>query len=322
METKFDIAMMVKVAQMYYINGMKQDEIAREVQISRALVSMILTEAKEVGIVEINIRNPLLNEDFLSSEFKTLFGLKKCLIIPTAVQDPNTLRKLVAQRAIDLFNEEVRSQYTVGIAWGRTCYEFVSYYRANNVASDVSIIPLIGGSNQNAPYFQLNEMVRLFAEKMNAVPYFMHAPALTSSVEEKEMFVKSASMQPIIEKWSGVDIVVSGIGTLPNSSNIDRETYIGEFEIYRQLEKKEAVGDICARYFNINGEFIKDDFSYDRVISIPVENLKSAGKVICAASGKEKVHSILGALRTGVMSAFIADEQTAKAVLKLHKTLG
>lgn len=318
MDTKFDISLMVKVAQMYYSEGLKQEDIAKQLQISRSLISMILTEAKEVGIVEINIRNPLLNNDELSNEMTEVFGLEECTIIPTAVQDINTLRKLVSQRAADVFNRIADSQNTVGIAWGRTCYQFISSYKAEKELRDVNIVALIGGSSQHAYYFQLNEMVRLFAEKLNGIPYFIHAPAITSSLDEKELFMKSSSMQPLLDKWRNIDIAVSGIGTLPSMNNADRETYIGEFEVYKQLEEGEAVGDICARYFNINGEFISNDYS-DRLVGIPIEDLKNIKKMICIASGIEKVHSILGALRTKTVDVFVSDEQTAKAVLKLNK---
>lgn len=315
MESKFDVSLMVKVAQMYYQNGLKQEEIAKELQISRSLISMILTEAKEVGIVEINIRDPLVNNDELSSEYEKTFGLKKCSIVPTAVQDSDNLRKLITQRAVDIFNQEVDNQYNVGVAWGRTCYEFISNYKCDKILKEVNIIPLIGGSSQNAHYFQLNEMVRVFAEKLNGEPNFIHAPAINTSAEEKEFFSNSSSMQPIKEKWAKIDIVISGIGTLPDFINSDRETYMGESEIYKQLDKSEAIGDICARYFNIKGEFIKDA-SYDRILGIPIEDLKGAKTIICVASGVEKVNSILGALRTKMVDIFITDEQTAKLVLR------
>jgi deoxyribonucleoside regulator len=318
MKTKFDIALMVKVAQMYYIDGMKQEEIAKHVKISRSLISMILTEAKDVGIVEVNIRNPLSNNDDISLQFEEKFNLRKCIVVPTSVQDTNVLRKLVAQRTVDLVNEMLENHSTIGLAWGRACYEFVSHYRTDKVLTGIDIIPLIGGSNQNAPYFQLNEMVRLFAEKTNGTPYFIHAPAITASTEEKNMFIQSSSMKGILEKWQGIDIVISGIGTLPNVNSSDRETYIGEYEIFKQLESNSAVGDICARYFNINGEFIKDEY-YDRVIGIPVRDLKNSGKVICVASGKEKVNSIIGALRTSIIDTLVTDEQTGKSVLKACK---
>lgn len=315
MNTKFDISLMVKVAQMYYNDGMKQEEIAGHLSISRSLISLILTEAKEVGIVEINVRNPLMNNDDLSQRFKKLFQLNECVIIPTAVQDAGTLRRLIAQRAVEIFNSNAVISSSIGIAWGRTCYQFVESYKAEKELKDISVISLIGGSNQIAEYFQVNEMARKLAEKMNGLAYFMHAPALTASIEEKELYMQSSSVQTIIEKWNNLDIVICGIGTLPDVNESEREKYIGEFEIYKQLQINQAVGDICARYFTINGEFIKDDY-YDRVIGIPTESLKNARKVICIASGVEKSQAILGALRTKVIDTFICDEQTAKVVLR------
>jgi deoxyribonucleoside regulator len=315
MNTKLDISLMVKVSKMYHIDGMKQEEIAGQLSISRSQISMILTEAKEVGIIEINIRNPLINNDELANEFKNMFGLKDCIIIPTAVSDAATLRKLVAQRAIEVLNNELTSVSTIGIAWGRSCYQLVTTFKPDKDIKDVNVVALIGGSNQIAGYYQVNEMVRQFAEKINGTPYFIHAPALTSSFEEKELYMKSSSMQGLVDKWDNMDIVICGIGTLPSINENERETYTGEYEIFKQLEKNHAVGDLCARYFNIKGEFINDDY-YARVIGIPVESLEKAKKVICVASGAEKIYSILGALRTKVIDIFICDEQTAKGVIK------
>jgi DNA-binding transcriptional regulator LsrR (DeoR family) len=161
-------------------------------------------------------------------------------------------------------------------------------------------------------------MVRLFAEKINGNPYFIHAPALTASYEEYELFMNSQSMQPILEKWQNVDVIVASIGTLPSLTDNDRETYAGEYEIYEKLRNNEVVGDLCAKYFNIQGEFIVEDYC-KRIIGIPLENLKGAKKIIGIAAGIEKDYSIVGALRTGIIDTFISDEQTAKAVLKLYK---
>jgi deoxyribonucleoside regulator len=192
MNAKFDVSLMVKVAQMYYQDGMKQEEIAGHLSISRSLISMILTEAKEVGIVEINVRNPLMNNQGIAGRFIELFKLRNCIIIPTAVQDSGILRRLVAQRAIEVFNAEVTDNSLVGVAWGRTCYQFVESYKPEREMKDISVVSLIGGSNQIAGYFQVNEMVRKLAEKMNGQAYFIHAPALTRSTEEKEFYMRSS----------------------------------------------------------------------------------------------------------------------------------
>lgn len=316
MGSKFDIPLMVRVAKMYYESSMKQEEIARELKLSRSLISMILTEAREAGIVEIKVRDPQLNNDDLATKFKEEFNLQNCVIVPTLVQENNTLRKLVAQRAVEIFNQVVESKCNVGIAWGRTCYEFIINYSTKTAFEDIKIIPLIGGSNQNACYFQINEMVRLFSEKINGTPYFIHAPAINSSVEEKELFLKSSNMQPIINEWNNIDLIVTGVGTIADLNNIERETYTGETEIYNHIQTSKAVGDICARYFNIRGKFIKGEY-FNRIMGIPLKKLKCAKTVIGIATGTDKEKAILGALRTGIFNIFITDEQTAKAVLKL-----
>ena len=43
----------------YYQQGLKQEEIAIRLKVSRASISLILAEARRSGIVEITIRNPL-----------------------------------------------------------------------------------------------------------------------------------------------------------------------------------------------------------------------------------------------------------------------
>lgn len=49
------IERMVNVARLYYEQNMTQNEIAKELGISRPLVSILLTEARACGIVTISI---------------------------------------------------------------------------------------------------------------------------------------------------------------------------------------------------------------------------------------------------------------------------
>jgi len=122
-------------------------------------------------------------------------------------------------------------------------------------------------------------------------------------------------MQAIQQRWARMDVLVSGIGAL-GSVHPDRESYMGESEVQRDVETRDAVGDICARYFDRKGKFIVDDY-YDRVVGVPVEGLKAARTAVCMASGEEKAAAILGALRTGVVKQLVMDEPTARAALEL-----
>ncbi len=317
MGARHDIALIVKIAQMYYNDEMRQDEIAEKMKISRSFVSMLLTEAKDLGIVEVHIRNPLINDDVTSSRIKEFFNLPNCIVVPTSVKDKNVLRLLIAERTISLLNELLTNDFNIGIVWGRTCFEFVTSYVPNKKYKNINIVPLVGGSNQNAKYFQLNEMIRQFASKLEGIPNFIHAPAFVGSKEEKELIMNSTSMKEITKKWKSIDVMISGIGSLYSAMSNEREAFLGENKTYNPTEDNMAIGDICARYFKKDGEFIVDDY-YDRFIGIPLEDMKKIKNIICMASGEEKVNSITGALRTGIINTLVIDSQTANQVLDVY----
>jgi len=320
MNSRYDIPLMVRIAQMYYIDGLKQEEIGEKLNISRSSVSMILTEAKEHGIVEVKyfIRNPLLNHEELSNKFESLFDIDKCIIIPSTTHDSAIMTKLAAERAAEELNENIEKNDVVGIAWGSTCYEFMSAYRAKKDLKNVSVVPLIGGSDRPSYKYQLNEMVRNFAEKVNGTPTFIYAPAMPDSFEDKNLYMKSSSMQSVVLKWQNINIAVISVGAPPDSpeSKPGGDLNSQERKLMYEEDKTRPVGDICARHFNIFGEFIRDKY-YERVIGIPIEDLRHVKKIICAAAGLHKTFSIIGALRTNMIHTFITDEQTARSVLKV-----
>jgi deoxyribonucleoside regulator len=321
MSSRLDIPLVVKVAKMYYLEGLKQEDIAKQVGISRSLISMILTEAKETGIVEITVRDPFLNDEKLSRRFAAFYPKTDFIVIPTSSRDPDAQRKLVAQRSADILTKILKEGETLGLAWGRTCLELVQALQPQESPKEISVVPLIGGSYQTAPYFQINEMVRLLAERVGGSPSFIHAPALVSDRAEKEMYFNSSSMQEIRQAWESMDVVISGIGALPERDGSDRESYTGEYEIYRHLEAQDAVGDLCARYYDRSGKFIIDDY-YERVVGVPVEELRMAKSTLTMASGVEKAEAIVGALRTGIIKVLVMDEPTAKATLILLQEKG
>ena len=314
--SRLDVPLIVKVAKMYYLDGLKQEDIARQIGISRSLISIILSEAKETGIVEITVHDPFLNDEEMSRSFAKFFPGLECIVVPTSTKDAEALRKLVAQRAADIVAHVIRTDQVVGLAWGRTCWEIVNAYRDNAKKTAISVVPLIGGSLQTTPYFQINEMVRLFAEKLGGTPSFIHAPALVSDVAERNMYFKASSMQLSRELWGKMDLVISGIGALPKPGESDRASYIGESEIFGHVGKRKVVGDICARYFCSDGGILNDEF-YKRIVGVPVDDLRAAKRTVFAVSGIEKADAVAGALRTGLVKTLVLDEPTAKATLSV-----
>lgn len=312
---RYEIQQMVTVARLYYLHGLKQEEIARKVNVSRASISLILAEARRQGIVEIRVSNPLDDEESLSSEFVRLFDLSRCVVVPTSSRNATILIDLVATRAVDVFNEELKIGDRIGIAWGRTCFSFMSCYEPNIPAHSTEVIPLVGGSNRNLQRYQLNEMVRQFAEKLSGTPHFVHAPALADTIEDYNLYMNSSSLRAVSAKWNSIDLAVVSCGVPPitsefNGTEVDASRFGSDIS-----PTMLPIGDICARYFDVRGRFITTDVT-QRIIGISVDSLRHVRKVVCIAGGPEKAYSILGGLRTGLIDILVIDEQTARIVLE------
>ena len=316
MESRYDMQMMVHVARMYYIEGLTQQSIAKELGISRSYISMILSEARELGIVEINIKNPLASNEELASELSSAFGISNCYVTPTVVTALTPLTKILAAQAAIVAERLIENHSTVGVAWGMTCYEFMKAFPESTGLFDVNVVPLIGGSHHLASEYQLNEMVRLFAEKLKGTPSFIYAPALAESIEDKALHMKSQYMQSIAEKWRKIDVAIVGVGSPPEYYS-DKSQFdpVALRKSYEDNPEK-TVGDIGARRFNIQGSFLKNDYN-ERIMGIDEEALKSAKNVLSIAAGHHKVLSIIGALRLNIITHFVTDESTAKTILSL-----
>lgn len=315
MIARYDIHLMVQVAQMYYVDGLTQEKIAKHLGISRSAISMILTEARDLGIVEIRIKDPQTNNDELSNRIEKAFGITKCYVIPVNAKLQGMLTRIVASRGAVIVGKETKNHSSLGVAWGTTCYECMSAFRNTENLYDVSVIPLIGGTNRISSEYQLNEMVRKMAEKLQGTPMLMYAPAQAETIEDKLLYMKSAYMQTILKTWETLDLALVSVGAPPEYYSSKQQ--MNPDEELREFEKdpNRAVGDICARRFNIKGEFLDSEYN-KKLIGISEKNLRDAGKVICVAAGEHKVLSILGALRLNIIDILVTDESAAAQVLE------
>ena len=316
MKARYDIQLMVQVSKMYYDEGMTQEKIAKQLGISRSAISMILSEARDFGIVQISIKDPKKNVKEVADQFLAQFQLKGCLVVPIGIESPRLMTKVIASQGADYAGAIMKSHTTIGIAWGSTCYEFMMSFKNENKLCDINVVPMIGGTSRISSEYQLNEMVRMFAERLQGSPSFMYAPAIAESIEDKELYMKSMSMKSIIEKWNIMDSAIVSAGAPPEYYNNRMIDEPREMKPIYDANLNKSVGDICARRFNINGDFLKNDYS-NRTVGMDEESMRSVKDVFCIAAGRHKVLSVIGALRTNVIDHLIIDEATARNVLSL-----
>lgn len=307
-----DIQLMVQVARLYYENDQNQEEIARQMNITRQKVSRLLIEARVQGIVKIAILDPDPGDPQLRQALKETFRLNEVVLAASDGLSGDQLRTAIGIAAGEYLRKVMQDGRSVGIGWGRTLFEAVKTLRRNEQRR-IHVTPLIGGIGDLSPFFQVNELARNLAEAFDGTYRYLYAPAFIQDKTILESLVKTQEIAQVMDLWSRLDVAVVGIGQV-EFQQISSMFFVDHIppRTLAQLEAKGTVGDICARFFDQLG---KEVLPATGVIGVSLDQLRAIPEVIGIAGGMEKVRAVLGALRGGYIKTLVTDVATARAVL-------
>ncbi|KKM11784.1 hypothetical protein SY88_07115 [Clostridiales bacterium PH28_bin88] len=303
----------VRVARLYYEVGHTQDEIAKEMKISRPQVSRFLSYAKEHGIVQIAINDPLSSCSRLESLFQEVYNLKRAMIVPVGSDDEKMIKQQLGRIAAGFLHRILKDGDIIGISWGTTLKEVALSLKPKNL-KEAAVVQLKGSVGRlNAKINPMDILVQ-FASKLNANPFSLTVPTIVTNEKIKEALVADAMVQEILELGRKANVAVFSIGYPSKKSVLVDAGYFSDEEI-ENFRQQGAVGDICSRYFTINGEVFGNLDA--RTIGIELQEIRKKEYAIGIAGGINCASGILGALRGKYLNVLVTDETTARMVIKL-----
>lgn len=312
MENESRIETLVHVARLYYEQNYSQDMIAKDTGLSRSYISKLLTEAKQRGIVKIEVMVPSNIETPLEKKVREMFGLKKVIISPK-VHEINPLEQ-IAKEAAKYIADIIKPGYTIGLCWGETLYECSKALIDMPDMENIVTVQLCGGISNVRKNVYVSEISANFSKALNGTPYIFPMPAIVNNPDVKEMIFKEKSIKEVIEHAKKSNVAVITTGRFDVYSPLARAGYLSEKDI-DELSAKGAVGDICTHIINEYGEICDKELDA-RTLAIPLEDIKSINTRICVAIGQDKVKSIAGALRGNIINVLITNEDTIELLLE------
>ena len=296
------------VAQKYYIEDQKQSDIARDLGVSRPLISRMLSEARELGIVEITIHEPGAREARLLERLQLSSSIRGGILVEDGANDDATNR-LLSQGAVELLRQlGVRR---LGVGWGYLIGQLVSWLEENPQPNSTitDICPLVGNASIPARNYQSNENVRLMAQQMGAIPHFLYLPALPDSLEEKQLLCSTEVYRQIQQQWEKLDTALVNIGDYPSSPDFASLVRYGNL-----LQQQRACGRMLIYYFNEDGFVIQSE--QDFAIQIPIDILKRCPNIIGVCSANTSAKALRGALKSGFFTHIAARAELIKTLLE------
>lgn len=307
----------IKAAKLYYYGNMSQDEIAQLMQISRPKVSRMLTEARQLNIVQITINDPSTSIKQNEDKIKKHFGLKYVKIVPTQNNDMAT-KSALGQAASQFLNDNIQENSKIGISWGTTLAAFVNEFQTKRPMPKATIVQLIGGTYSESLNIDVRELVKNLAKKLECQHSILQAPLVVHNPKLKEMLMEEPMTREHFSKIRNLDIAFVGVGSAYyKESIVYRANYIEE-SAAKTLSEMGLVADICGHQLLPDGS-APHTFLSDRVIGIALEDLHRAPLVVGVCAGKRKTTPLLAALHGHHVNCIIIDEVAALTVIAEEK---
>ena len=307
-----------QVATWYYEDDIGQTEIAERIGRSRSMVSRMLNEARDLGLVEIRVRFPLKTEATLAAQLCGEFNLSQARVLadPPSNDFPTLVRRLGRLGATYL-EEILHDDITLGIGWGATSHALIKALPSIPLQNAV-VAQMMGSTGRGDPVIDGFELARWLSQKLNAKHRFLPAPLIV----ESEIVAKALLNDPLVAETLSLvrraDIHLVGIGPVNSRlSGLYRTGYLSDADTDR-LAGAGTVGDVAGHLLDTHGELAGVPENR-RLVALDFESLKRAPHVIGVAGGTMKVPVILAALRSGCLNALITDAITATEILK-HQT--
>jgi DNA-binding transcriptional regulator LsrR (DeoR family) len=313
------MALLVEIARAYYEQGHDQGKIAQSLGLSRSQVSRYLAQAKGLNLVQFRVMYPDERmkkvEGSLVERFK---DLKEAVVVPVFNLQPEPLRKTIGRACAQHLQKVIRPGLRICVGSGRTLSEAFKWVRPTKV-SNVTVVQAMGNVGHEAMDIDFNQLARAAADAFGGSVIYMNAPAILGSGLASEVVDSNPSIKEALKLARSSDVFLFGVGSLSSDLIFTHGGIFSQHDL-EQLNKNGSVGDVCARFFDINGNEKISTFE-DRIVGIDLDDLRSDALTIGVAGGADKVLPLIGALHGGLIKVLITDEQTANAILDYENVM-
>ncbi len=310
---------MLEAARQYYLHDRTMTRIAKDLNVSRPTVSRLLREARETGLVQIDVSPAGVSDSTIAREVSEKFGITAHVV--SAEGEVGThMSKAVSQTAAQVMASLVTPNSVVGLAWGTTMMGVIKFLPSID-ALGTEVVLLNGGADPATPGIpDPGVLASAAASALGARAHYFPVPAFFDSAETREAMWRERSLRKLLELRSNASLAVFGIGAFGHT--LVSRAYSDEFfspTEARDLARAGVVGDVCTIMMRRDGTW--EDIAINRRATGPTPSeLKRIPSRLCVSFGRQKVAALLGCLAQGLATDLVIDEATARSIMRARLT--
>jgi len=310
------LKLLASVAELYYVEGCGQAEIASRYGYSRSAISRLLAEARENRLVEIRINHPIQRDTELEYTLRDKFALDSVFVAQRGNLSYERTLALLGRIAAGYLEGVLNNDDIVSISWGTAVYETVSALRPRRLRG-TKVIQMIGGLGIGDSQIDGPGVAFRMAASLGAQCYTLNAPLIAADRRTRDSLLSLRAVRDALALALMADYALVGIGSIDQArASLLRSGYLNLAEL-EAIQVTGAVGDICGTHFDAEGHILDIDVN-SRVVGISLPELRSGPcKVVAVSGGKVKAPAIAGALEGKLIDILVTDSNAAEEVLSL-----
>jgi DNA-binding transcriptional regulator LsrR (DeoR family) len=308
------VRLMAKVARLYHERGMKQTEIAAELHVSQPRISRLLKAAADSGLVRTIVSIPPGVHTDVEEQLAAKYGLSDAVVVEADEREDLLLGALGSAGAAYL-ETTLTGHDRIGISsWSAALLSVVEALPTLNPQAADVVVQLVGGNGESAVQVKANRLLTRLATLAGATPVFLNAPAMLPTAADVRTLLGTPTLQEAQLAWEGLTLALVGIGAVQPSALALQSGNAFPLAAQAELHALGAVGDICFRFFDADGQLV-DSALNDTIVGISADLLRRVPRRVGVAAGSAKVAAIRAALTGGWINVLITELATANALL-------
>ena len=295
------------IARQYYFEDKSKSELANAFGLSRFKIARLLEQAREEGIVTIEINEGDAYRSALAAELAHHLHLLECVVIRAGDTDEEN-RRLLARAAAAHITSQVHEGDVLGFSWGRTLVAIGAQLEELPPSTILQLTGTVGNDFAQSPV----EVIRRIAGRSKVETMAIFSPLFAASEEAAHSLRSDPAIQRAMALYSDLALAVLSIGSW--DPPISQLFTMLNTEDHEELAREGAKAEMAGIFLRQDGSLIEAALAKRR-ISVSASELLATPRVLAVAGSAEKVGAIAAVARSGLVTSLITDDKTA-AMLK------
>jgi DNA-binding transcriptional regulator LsrR (DeoR family) len=305
-----ELVRMATVARLYFLEARSKSQIADDLGINRFKVARILQQARDAGVVHIEISMPAGIDDELSELVRKKFDLRHMVAVECGNANEANVRQVLAQTAGGLVSEIVTESDVLGIGYGRTLTIMAETMDALAQCPVIQLTGALLGVNTEENSV---ELVRQISARNGGTAFPMYTPQVLPDAQTAATLRRQPEIAEAHRRFSTITKAVVAVGSWkPPSSQLYDSLSPKDRSV---LVRQGVTAEVCATLLDAHGNAVAQEFT-QRCISISSKQLKAIDEVIAVAGGKLKTAAVRSVLVGGHANSLVTDTRLARELLR------